>query len=140
MKRIVAISIGTLLLFAVAMMISVWRESQAPVAHTPSPLEVGRAQLHAQLEEARKTEGAAEQQQWNSTGQLRALLQGHEQRIARLKDNKEAAEIVAYDRDSIDRLQKRIAQIAEQEAAKAEAAKEAAQQAARQAAEETRQP
>ena len=139
MKRILAISIGTLFLFALAMMISVWHESQAPVIQTPGPLETGRAQLHAQLEESKKTETAAEQQQWNSPDQLRALIQGHEQRIAKLKDNKAAAEIVTYDRDSIDRLQKRIAQIAEEEAAKAEAAKEAAQQAAKQAAAEAQQ-
>jgi septal ring factor EnvC (AmiA/AmiB activator) len=133
MKRILVISIGTLVLFALAMMVSVWRESQAPLTHTPSALETGRAQLQAQLEESKKTEAAVEQQQWKSPDQLRALIEGHEQRIAKLKNNKEAAAIVAYDRDSIERLQKRIAQIAEERAAQAEAATaEAAKEAAAQ--------
>ena len=67
----------------------------------------------------------------------RGLIQGHQQRIDRLKDNQEAAEIVAYDRDAVDRLEKRIAQIAEEEAAKAEAA-EAAAKAAKQAEPESK--
>ena len=134
MKRIVGIGITALVLFAIAMLYSVWRESQAPVTHTPGPLETGRAQLHAQLEDAQKSESAAEQQDWNAPDQLRALIQGHEQRIEKLKDNKEAAEIVAYDRDAVARLQKRIAQIAEEQAAKAEAAQESAQESEKQAA------
>jgi len=133
MKRIVAISIAAVVLFAVAMLVSVWRETQAPVTHTPDALETGRAQLHTQLEDAKKSEAAAEQQHWNSPEQLRALIQGHEQRIAKLKDNQEAAEIVAYDHDSIERFQKRIAQIADEEAARAEAAQEAAKRAAQEA-------
>jgi hypothetical protein len=130
MKKIFLISFGVLALFAVAMVYSVWRASQEPVTHTPGPLENGRAQLHAQLEQAKKTESAAEQQDWNSPDQLRALIDGHQQRAEKLKDNKEAAEIVAYDRDAVDRLQKRIAQIGEEEAAREEARKEAARQAA----------
>jgi hypothetical protein len=133
MKRIVSITCGTFVLLAVVLMISVQRASQEPVTHTPGPLETARVQLHAELEEAKKTEAAAEKQDWDSPDRLRALIQGHEQRIDKLKDNKEAAEIVAYDRDAVDRLEKRIAQIAEEEAAKAEAAKEAAQEAAREA-------
>jgi membrane protein involved in colicin uptake len=136
MKRIVVITLSSLVLFAVALMYSVWRESQAPVSHTPGPLETGRAQLRAQLETAKKTEATAETEAWGSAEKLRALAQAHQQRIDKLKDNKEAAEIVAYDRDAIERLTKRIAQIAEEEAAKAEAAKaEAAKaEAAKQAA------
>ena len=114
-----------LALLGVAMMVSVWHASQEPVTRMPGPLETGRTQLHEKLAEAKKTEGQAEQQAWNSPTQLRALIQGHEQRIEKLKDNKEAADIVAYDRDAVDRLEKRIAQIAEQQAAKAEAAKAA---------------
>ena len=132
MKRILGIGITALVLFAAAMLYSVWRESQAPVTHTAGPLETGRAQLHAQLEDARKTESAAEQQDWNSPDRLRAMIQGHEQRIEKLKDNKEAAEIVAYDRDSVARLEKRIAQIAAEQAAKAEAAQRAAEEAQQQ--------
>jgi hypothetical protein len=140
MKRIVAITCGTLVLLAVGLMVSVWRASQEPVMPTPGPVETGRTQLHAQLDEARKTEAAAEKQDWDSSDKLRAMLQGHEQRIEKLKDNKEAAEIVAYDHDAVDRLEKRLAQIAEVEAAKAEAAKEAAKEQARRAALESQQP
>ena len=139
MKRIVAITCGTLVLFAVGLMYTVWRASQEPLTHTPSPVEVGRVQLHAQLEDAKKTEAAAEKQDWDSPEKLRAMIQGHEQRIEKLKDNKEAAEIVAYDRDAVDRLEKRITQIAEQEAAKQKAAEEAAKEAAREAAIQAKQ-
>lgn len=132
MKRILGIGMTAVVLFAAAMLYSVLRESQAPVTHTPDPLETGRAQLRAQLEEAKKVESAAEQQDWNSPDQLHALIQGREQRIEKLKDNKEAAEIVAYDRDAVERLKKRIAQIAEEQAAKAEAAKRAAEEAPQQ--------
>jgi hypothetical protein len=127
MKRFVAIGIGVMVLLAVAMVYSVWRESQEPVTRTPGPLETGRMELHAQLEQSIKTESEAEKQNWNSSEKLRALIEGHRQRMERLKDNKEAAEIVAYDRDAIDRMEKRIAQIAEQEAARVEAAKQAAE-------------
>jgi len=133
MKKAALILFGVLVALAAGMMYGVWRASQEPVTHTPGPLETARVQLHAEIEEAKKTEAAAEKQDWDSPDRLRALIQGHEQRIDKLKDNKEAAEIVAYDRDAVDRLEKRIAQIAEEEAAKAEAAKEAAQEAAREA-------
>jgi hypothetical protein len=119
MKRVVAIVLGLLALFAGAMMYGVWRESQEPVSSPPGPLETGRAQLHAQVEGARKLESQVEKQDWNSVVDLRRLIQGHEQRIEKLKDNPEAKEILAYDRDAVDRLQKRIAELAEQQAAKA---------------------
>ena len=121
MKRIVAIVLGVLVLLAAAMMWSVWRASQEPVAHTPGPLETGRTKLRAQFEDAKRIEAQTEQQDWNSPANLRALIQGHEQRIAKLKDNSQAAEIVAYDREAINRLEKRITELAEQQAAKAEA-------------------
>jgi hypothetical protein len=127
MKRVLLIGFGVLALLMVAMMVSVYHATQEPVTKTPGPLEAGRAQLHEKLAEAKKTEGQAEQQAWNSPAQLRALMEGHQQRIEKLKDNKEAADIVAYDRDAVDRLEKRIAQIAEEQAAKAQAAKQAAQ-------------
>jgi ABC-type lipoprotein release transport system permease subunit len=119
MKRIVAIVLGVLVLLAAAMMLSVWRASQEPVAHTPGPLEIGQTELRAQLEDAKKIEAQTEQQDWNSTASLHVLIQGHEQRIAKLKDNSQAAEIVAYDRQAITRLEKRITELAEQQAAKA---------------------
>jgi hypothetical protein len=132
MKRIFAIVLGLLALFAAAMTYGVWRESTAPVSSTPGPLEMGRAQLHAQLEDARKLESEVEKQGWNSPNDLRRLIHGHEQRIEKLKDNPEAKEILAYDREAIDRLQKRIAELAEQQAAKA-----AEQQAAKTAEQES---
>jgi hypothetical protein len=119
MKRIFAVVLGLLALFGAAMTYGVWRESREPVSSTPGPLEMGRSQLHAQLEDASKLETEVEKQGWNSPNDLRRLIQGHEQRIDKLKDNTEAKEIVAYDRDAIDRLQKRIAELAEQQAAKA---------------------
>jgi hypothetical protein len=119
MKRIFAIVLGFLALFAGAMMYGVWRESLEPVSSPPGPLETGRAQLHGQLEDAKKLETQVEQQGWNSSADLRRLIQGHEQRIEKLKDNPEAKEIVTYDREAVDRLQKRIAELAEQQAARA---------------------
>jgi hypothetical protein len=120
MKRILAIVLGLLALFAATITYGVWRESQEPVSSMPGPLATGRAQLHTQLEDAKKLETEVEEQDWNSPADLRRLIQGHEQRIEKLKDNAEAKEIVAYDRDAVDRLQKRIAALAEQQAAKAE--------------------
>jgi len=140
MKRIVAITCGTLVLLAVGMVVSIWRANQEPVTHTPGLVETGRAQLHAQLEEAKKTEAAEEKHDWDSSERLRVLVQGHEQRIEKLKDNKEATEIVAYDRDAIDRLGKRIAQVQDEEAARAQAAKEAAERAAQESAQQTAGP
>jgi hypothetical protein len=127
MKRIFAVVLGLLALFATTMMYGVWRESLEPVYSPPGPLETGRAQLRTQLEDAKKLETEVEKQDWNSPPDLRRLIQGHEQRIEKLKDNPEAKEILAYDRDAIDRLQKRIASLAEQQAAK-EAANESEQQ------------
>ena len=130
MKRILSISFGIVVVLAFAMLYTVWKASQEPVTHTPSAVETGRAQLHAQLEQAKKVEGQAEKQNWNAPAPLRAMIDGHKQRIEKLKDNKEAAEIVAYDRDAIERLEKRIVAIAQEEAAQAAAQKEAARQAA----------
>jgi hypothetical protein len=121
MKRTFAIVFGLLVLFAGTMLYGVWRESQEPVSSPPGPLETGRAQLHAQLEDARKLETQVEKLGWNSSRDLRRLIQGHEQRIDKLKDNPEAKEILAYDRDAVDRLQKRISELAEQQAARAAA-------------------
>ena len=89
-----------------------------------------RSSTHAQLEQAKKIESQAEKQNWNAPASLHAMIDGHKQRFEKLKDNKEAAEIVAYDRDSIERLDKRLVEIAQEEAAKAAAQKEAARQAA----------
>lgn len=141
MRRIAAIAAGVLLLLAVAMIVNVWHGARDPVTRAPGPLETARAQLHGQLDAAKKAESQAEQQAWNSPTQLRILIQGHEQRIDRLKDNKEAAEIVAYDQEAVDRLEKRIAQMAQEQAAKAEAAEQAAKaDASKGAARQSQQP
>jgi hypothetical protein len=128
MKRILVIAIGVLVLLATAMIYNVWRGNQEPVTRTPGPLEMGRTKLHQQLEEAQKAEAQAEQQSWDSAAALRRLIAGHQQRMEKLKGNTQAGEILAYDQQSVDRLEKRITDLAEQEAAKAAAAEEEASQ------------
>jgi hypothetical protein len=118
--RIVAIASGILVLFAAAMTYNIWHASNDPVTSTPGPLETGRTKLHQQLEEAKKTEAQVEKEAWDSAPALRGLIKGHEQRTEKLKGNAEAAEILAYDQDSIQRLKQRIAEILAQQAAKAE--------------------
>jgi hypothetical protein len=119
MKKFFAIAVGVLALLASAMIYNVWRGSQEPVTRTPGPLETGRAQLHQQLEEAQKTEALVEKQDWDSAVLLRRLINGHQQRIDKLKGNTEAEEILAHDQTAIERLEKRIADLAALEAAKA---------------------
>lgn len=119
MKKFVAVAVGILALLASAIIYNVWRGSQEPITRTPGPLETGRAKLHQQLDEAQKTEALVEKQDWDSAVALRRLINGHQQRIDKLKGNAEAGEIVAYDQASIERLEKRIAELAAQEAARA---------------------
>lgn len=101
---------------------NVWRADNEPVSTPPGPLELGRAHLQAQLDEAKQREARFEQQDWNSPELLRGLIAAHQARIDKLKDNREAAGIVAYDRAEMDKLEKRIAEIAAQREAAAEAA------------------
>jgi len=117
--RIVAIAFGILAVLAAAMSYNIWHASKDPVIRTPGAFEAGRAQLHQQLEEAKKTEGEVEKEAWDSSPALRGLIKGHEQRIEKLTGNSEAAEILAYDQGSIERLEKRIAELAAQQAARA---------------------
>ncbi len=119
MKKFFAIAVAVLALLASAMIYNVWRGSQEPVTRTPGPLETGRIKLHQQLEEAQKTEAQAEKQNWDSAAVLRVLINGHQQRMEKLKGNTQAGEILAYDQSAIERLEKRIAELAAQEAAKA---------------------
>jgi hypothetical protein len=119
MKRVFAIALGILALLASAMIYNVWRASQEPVTRTPGPLETGRVKLHQQLDEARSTEAQVEKQEWDSAAALRGLIKAHEQRLEKLKGNTQAAEILAYDQESIERLEKRVAELAAQQAAKA---------------------
>jgi hypothetical protein len=119
MKKFVAIAVAVVALLAWAMIYNVWRGSQEPVTRTPGPLENGRAQLRRQLDDAQKTEALVEKQDWDSAVALRSLINGHKQRIDKLKGNTEAGEIVAYDQAATERLEKRIADLAAQEAARA---------------------
>ncbi|MFP5235225.1 MAG: hypothetical protein ACLGSD_04930 [Acidobacteriota bacterium] len=126
-----AFALAALIGLLVVISYNVWRAAEEPVTSTPGPVEVGRAQLHAQLVDAEQREGAAEKQAWNSPVKLQTLLKWHQDRIAKLAGNTQAGEILAYDRAAVDRLQKRIADLAAQQAAQAKAA-EAAAKAARQ--------
>jgi hypothetical protein len=123
--RTLAIAFGILALLAAAMSYNLWHASRDPVTRTPGALETGRAKLHQQLEEAQRTEAQGEKEAWDSAAALRGLIKGHEQRIEKLKGNTEATEILAYDQESIQRLEKRIADLAAQQAAKAEAESQA---------------
>jgi hypothetical protein len=124
MKKVVAIALGVLALLASVMIYGVWRGSRDQVTRTPGPLETGRIKLHQQFEEAQKTEAEVEKQNWDSTAALRRLIAGHQQRMEKLKGNAQAGEILVYDQQSVERLEKRIADLAAQEAQKAEAAQE----------------
>jgi hypothetical protein len=108
MKKVVIFSFGFLALLAAVISYIVWHALSAPVVTTPSAYEVGREQLHAQLEAAKKREAQFEQQDWNYITPLHNLILAHQQRIDKLTGNKEAAEIIAYDHDAMIRLQKRI--------------------------------
>jgi hypothetical protein len=117
MKKI-AIVLGVLGLLVAAMSYNIWNASQQPVKGAPDALETGRQKLHSQLEDAKRTEAEAEKQDWNSATRLRDLINGHKQRIEKLTGNSQAVEIVAYDRESIARLERRIADLAAESAAK----------------------
>lgn len=129
MIKKIAIALGVLLVLAVVVSYNLWRATQDPVTTPPGPYELGKQHLHSQLEDAKRNELEAEKQNWNSAAQLRKLVQWHQQRMDKLTANKQADEIVAYDKDSIDRLNKRIADLDAQAAAKAQAEAEAEKQA-----------
>jgi hypothetical protein len=117
MKKL-AIAVAVLVFLAGIASYNVWRANQDPVTTPPSPLDIGRQQLHAQLESAKPREAEIEQQDWNSVTLLRGLIKAHQQRIDELSGNSQAGEILAHDHDAIARLQKRIADLIAQEAAK----------------------
>lgn len=100
--------LGFFVLLAAVISYNVWRAISEPVVSTPGAYEVGRAQLHAQLEAAKKREAQFEQQDWNNMTLLHNLILAHQQRIDKLSGNKEAAEIVAYDHEACARIQARI--------------------------------
>jgi hypothetical protein len=110
MKIIIPV-FALLALIAAVITYNVWRAVAEPVVATPGAYEVGRQQLQTQLEAAKKREAQFEQQDWDSIALLRQLIASHQQRIDKLAGNKEAADIVAYDRGSITRLEARIAEL-----------------------------
>lgn len=124
-----AIALAALVVLVLVVSYNVWRAAEEPVTSTPGPLEQGRAHLHQQLMDAEQQEGAAEKQAWNSPAKLQTLVKWHQDRIAKLNGNPQAGEILAYDRAAVDRLQKRIADLAAQQAAQAQAAAAAAKAA-----------
>ena len=109
---------------------SVWRADTAPVTTPLNAQEQGATKLHQQLEETKQHEAEVEKNVWNSTDQLVKLIHWHQDRIEKLKGNSQAGEIVAYDTDSVARIQARINQLAEQEKAKELAAIEKAKEEA----------
>jgi hypothetical protein len=115
MKRI-ALAVALFVLLVVAVGYNVWRANQEPVTTPPSEVEVGRQKLHEQLEESKRTEDKIEKQEWDSPALLEQVIVAHQQRIDKLKDNSQAGEIIAHDREAIERLQKRIEELRAQAA------------------------
>lgn len=141
MKRSIAIASGVLIVLFGIMVYNLARAVHDPVTVKPGPLELGQMELHSQLEQKKKDEAQVEKQHWDSTVELRNLISGHEHRIEQLSSNHAAGEIVAYDRDSIARLEKRITDLdalAAQRAAEQALEQERAQQ--QQQAEEGTEP
>src|ERR1700738_2184569 len=103
--------LGILVLLAAVIGYNVWRAVAEPVVATPGPYGVGRQQLHAQLESAKQREAQFEKEDWDSITLLRGIIAAHQQRIDKLTGNGQAAEILAYDHDSITRIQNRIAEL-----------------------------
>ncbi len=117
--KIFAIVFGVLVLFVGFVIYNVEHEVHAAVATTPGPAEAGKLQLHSQLEQVKQRELQVEKQDWDSSAKLRSLIKFHEHRIAELTGNSAASEILAYDHDSITRLEKRISTLDEQQQAAA---------------------
>lgn len=111
MNKLVIGSLAVLALLVAVVAINVWRAIHEPVMSTPGPYQLGRQQLQSQLEAAKKREAQFEQQDWDSIPALHTLIAAHQQRIDKLTGNAEAAEILAYDNDSITRLKARIAEL-----------------------------
>jgi hypothetical protein len=108
-KLTIAIAIFAALILFVTY--NVWRASEEPVTSPPTLVQLGAQQLHTQLQQAQARETAIEQQDWNSIPLLRGLIQAHEHRLEQLSGNKQAGEIIAHDKEAIERLEKRIADL-----------------------------
>jgi hypothetical protein len=136
MKQLVFIVLGALAVAPFGIMFyNAWRGETDPVVKPPGIVAQGRMDLHAQLVAAEQREAEIEKTYWDSPARLQVLVKSHQQRIDELKGNDAGAEIVTHDKDAIERLQKRIADIdAEREAeAKAKAEQAKAEAAAKKA-------
>jgi cell division septation protein DedD len=118
MKKI-AIALAALLILVGFAGWNVWHAVYAPVTTTPSLVEQGSRQLHAQFEQAKARESEIEQQDWSSIPLLRGLIQAHQHRIDQLNGNSQAGEILAHDRDAIARINQRIVDLQAQQAQQA---------------------
>ena len=110
MKKLAA-AIALFAAVVAGIVINLSRASQEPLVTTPDPLQVARQQLHEQLVQSVQREAEIEKQDWNSIVLLRELINAHQERMAKLTGNPEAAEIIAHDRDAISRLEKRIEEL-----------------------------
>ncbi|HEX8813009.1 MAG TPA: hypothetical protein VF742_13550 [Terracidiphilus sp.] len=136
--------IVVLILFALAALAggiawTVWRADTAPVTTPLSAVQLGQQQLHAQLEHTIQHETDIEHQAWNSMDSLVKLIQWHQRRIDRLSGNPQATEVLAYDHESIVRIQTRINELDAQEKAKELAAIEQAKEDAIKAKQDAQQ-
>jgi hypothetical protein len=107
---------------------TVWRADTVPVTTPSSAAQQGQQQLHAQLLQTIQHESEVEQQAWTSIEALAKLVKWHQRRIDRLTGNPQATEVLAYDRDSITRVQSRINQLDVEEKARELAAAEKAKE------------
>ncbi len=128
--KIAALILFVFAALAGALAWTVWRADTAPVTIPPNAMQLGQQELHQQLDETRQHEADVEKQAWNSMDQLVKLIQWHQHRIDRLTGNSQAAEVVAYDRGSIARIQTRINDLAAQEKVNELAAEEKAKEEA----------
>jgi hypothetical protein len=110
MKKL-AIVLGIVLALILLVSYNVWRANEEPVTSPPTLVELGRQQLHEQLEKAQAREAAIEKEDWDSIPLLRQLVASHQHRIEQLSDSSQAGEIVAHDKDAIARIEKRIAEL-----------------------------
>lgn len=115
-KLLLAAALLVTVFFAIGFNLS--RARREPLVITPDPLQAGRQRLHAQLVQSEQHEAEIEKQDWNSIALLNQLVSAHQERISKLAGDSEAGEIVAHDRDAIERLVKRIHDLAAIEAEK----------------------
>jgi hypothetical protein len=126
MKAIVFLAFMICLVLGGIALYNAWWAEANPVAIAPGLVEQGRLDLHAKLVQGEQREAEIEKTYWHSAEKLQILIKSHRRRIEELNGNRASAEIVAHDKDAIARLEKRIAEIEAEWAAKEEAAAEKA--------------